>query len=123
MEKFTNPHIQAALEAAPLPPGVSIVKEMDQYNIDDKSMIDVLVYVCQPDLKGDALKDVATTLARALKASTVSEQIKEMRVSNWAGRETDDTAKVRVDDFQSQTFATEADQGAVRASWKYPSQD
>lgn len=113
--QFEAPDIQAALEAAPLPPGVAILQEIDQYNVDDESMINVLVYVCQPGLKGDQLKDVATILAQSLKASSASAKIQEM-VSNRADRETDQTAKVRCEDFQSRTFSTGADPGALRAS-------
>lgn len=121
--QFGDPDIQAALEAAPLPPGVSILQEIGEYTVDDKSMINILVYVCQPGLKGDPLKDVATVLAQSLKASPVSEKIQEMRVSNWADRDTDQTAKVRCENLQLHTFSAEANPGAVRASWKFPSQD
>lgn len=120
---FTSPEIQSALQSAPLPPEVQILSETDEYNVDDPSMITVLVYLCQPGLKGDPLKDVATTVASALKTSPVGEKVHELRVSNWADRETDETARVRVEDFQTFTWSPDAVCCVNRASWKYPSED
>jgi hypothetical protein len=33
------------------------------------------------------------------------------------------SSRMRVEDFQIHTFSTEADPGAVRAGWKYPSEE
>jgi hypothetical protein len=67
-----------------------------------------------PGLVGNPLKDTATIIARALKASPVSEQILSLRVSNTA-EDADRTGKVRVDEFSMYTFSAEADPGAVRS--------
>jgi hypothetical protein len=52
--------------------------------------------VCQPGLAGDQLKDTAMIIARALKASPVSEQILSLLVSNTA-EDANPTGKVRVE--------------------------
>lgn len=117
-DPFTTPEIEAALQAAPLPPGVVIVNEQDLYNIDDKSMIDVVVRVCQPGLVGDPLKDVATTIATAIKQSPVGNTVMSLRVNNEANIG-HPQAMVRAEDFQMYTWAPNAICCVTRASWKF----
>lgn len=88
-------------------------------NSDDRSMIDVVVRICNPGLVGDRLKDSGTAVARAIKDSPVSDRVASLRVTNVAEGDSP-VGRIRCEDFALNTFSTEADQGAVRAGWKYP---
>ncbi|RVW09600.1 hypothetical protein EGT67_08960 [Prescottella agglutinans] len=116
---ITDEALQSAVAGAALPEGVVIVSGVNQKNIEHPGTQDIIVRVCKPGLTGNALKDVATELARSIKASPL--QVQTMRVTNTA-EESSPEGKVRCEDFPARTFSAEADPGAVRTSWKYPSQ-
>lgn len=108
-----------SVAAAQLPNGTVIVSGVNQYNVDNRNLRDIIVRICKPGLTGDALKDVASELARSIKASGLL--VQTMRVTNTA-EESSTQAKVRCEDFPSRTFSATANTGAVRTSWKYPSE-
>jgi hypothetical protein len=118
---FTSPEIRGALESAPLPPEVVLISEQDLGNAEDPSKIDVVVRVCQLGLVGDPLKDVATTVAYAIKQSPAGDSVESLRVSNVAN-DGHPQAKVRVEDFQSYLFAPDAVCCVNRAKWKFASE-
>lgn len=117
--QFSNADIKAALEKAPLPPGVVIMNETDLFSIMQRSMIDVVVRICKPGLVGDPLKDVATTIAAAIKRSPAGPTVMSLRVTNTAAVG-DPQGKVRVKDFQNYSWTANT---AARAAWKYPDQE
>lgn len=117
--QFSNPDIKAALEKAPLPPGVVVMNESDLFNLLKRSMIDVVVRVCKPGLVGDPFKDVATTIATAIARSPAGDTVVSLRVTNTAAA-SNPQGKVLVEDFQNYTWAPSP---AARARWKYANEE
>ena len=108
----------SAAKAATVPAGVTVDDVNTTYNVDDRSMLDVLVYVCGgAALRGDALKDVATTVAQSIKASSAGARVATLRVSNAADR-SDPEMRVRCEDFQLYTWAPDIETGVARLNWK-----
>lgn len=114
----TAPALVAAAKAAKVPEGVAVVGVQSVSNVEDRRDIDAIVRVCSPGLVGDELKDVATSIAQAVKASPVGSTVASMRVTNTA-EDSNPKGRVRCEDFGLHTFSSEADAGAVRASWSF----
>jgi hypothetical protein len=87
----------------------------------DESKIDVVVRVCQPGLAGDPLKDVATTIASAIKGSPVGDTVESLRVTNIA-EDGNPEGRVRAEGFQMYLWSPDAVCCVNRAGWKYPSE-
>jgi hypothetical protein len=117
--QFSNADIKAALEKAPLPPGVVVMNETDLFSIMKRSMIDVVVRICKPDLVGDPLKDVASTIATAIARSPAGGTVVSLRVTNTAAAG-DPQGKVKVEDFQNYSWASKP---PARAVWKYSNEE
>jgi hypothetical protein len=117
--QFSNADIKAALEKAPLPPGVVVMNETDLYNIMNRSMIDVVVRICKPGLLGDPLKDVATTIAVAIAKSPAGGNVVSLRVTNTTAA-SNPQGKVKVEGFQNYSWTPGA---AARSRWTYPNEE
>lgn len=118
MKTTGDPAVVSAAKSAAVPAGVTVDDVYTTHNVDDRSMLDVLVYVCGDSaLRGDALKDVATTVAQSIKASSAGTRVATLRVSNAADRN-DPAMRVRCDDFQLYTWAPDVETGVARLNWK-----
>lgn len=119
-DQFNDAAVTKVVEPVKIPNGGKLINTQSVYNVDDKTMEDVVVRICAEGLTGDKLKDAATDIAWALKQSPLDKKIATLRVTNLAD-DSDPAYKVRCEDFQAYTFdKTTADLGALRASWKHP---
>lgn len=115
--QWTDRQVEAAVSGVALPEGARFDGDQVLTSTGQPGKVDVIVRVCAPGLTGDRLKTVATSIAYALKKSTMSPTIASLRVSNRA-EETSPEGKV-VTDFAVYSFSPDAADGALLAAWEY----
>jgi hypothetical protein len=67
------------------------------------------------------LKDVATTIASAIKGSPIGDTVESLRVTNIA-EDGNPEGRVRAEGFQMYLWSPDAVCCVNRAGWKYPSE-
>ena len=109
----STPDSKAATSAT-LSGGLKVSQVQEVANSSDKSMRDVTVRVCGAPTTGDSLKSEANKIAKALKSVGDAKTIATIHVTNTSG--SGDSARVRCEDFQMNTFDGAA--GVETATWK-----
>lgn len=105
--------------AAVLPDDVALESESTRENIDDRSQLEISLFICSEHLEDDEAVGLALELARALEASDVGDRIIRMGVNLFSPQGSefpDPDGQVIADSFQLREWNSDvADEGALRS--------
>ncbi|MCP9621972.1 hypothetical protein FOH10_31455 [Nocardia otitidiscaviarum] len=117
---ISDPDLAAAVEAAALPEGVQVLGGRVT-KMGNGEAVGVAVDICAPQADtADALRPIATQLAKAVKATPLSERAEAMWVENFVqrGGEAETLAEVKDSQFKSHLWNGEPSPEAEQQAWE-----
>jgi hypothetical protein len=116
-----DPAVAAAVASVPLANGATYRGGRISTDSDEPGMFAVAITLCDPNITtADALRPVATSYARALKASPAAEQVFAVYVETFqvSGSDVVNEVKLKDGEFQTHLWNGKPSEAAEQARWE-----